>query len=671
MREVAGNLALSLAAGMLCAFAWAATPVPVGQVEINDDFWAPKHHLWRNTTIPDCFAKFDKAGAFANFDRVRDGQTGGHEGPPWHDGLIYEMIRASADYLKAQPDPALEAQLDGYMERIAAAAAKDPDGYMETFTQLMEPDHRWGTNGGYERWCHDVYNAGALMEAGTHYCEATGKTRLLGVAVRMANLMFNTMGPPPKRNIVPSHPLAEEAAVHLYCLFRDHPELKAKMDVPVAEQDFLRLAEFWLEARGHHCGTPDWNGMNEADCQKFIRDKRYDGDRPSWGAYAQDHKPLLEQETIEGHAVRATLLCAGLAAAADANAREDYAQAARRLWTNMVSRKMHITGAVGAFAADEKFGPDYVLPNDAYLETCAAVGAGFFHQNMFLLCNEGRYVDELERVLYNGVLSGVSLQGNSYFYENPLEASSRQRWDWHWCPCCPPMFLKIMAAMPGYVYATDNDSLYVNLFVGSRLTASMRGKRLALSQKTRYPWDGKVDLEIETDEPVEFALRIRIPEWSEAFTLSVNGASGEKPSGDSGYAVLRRAWNSGDRVSFEIPLPVRLVHANPNVKANTGRAALMRGPLVYCVESAGNATPVKSLLLRPGAELRTDYRADLLGGVAVITGKEPALEQWPDGVLYRDRPADTVPADFTAIPFYANSNREPGDMAVWLPVAGR
>ncbi len=664
-------MAMFMAMGLVCASAWAATPVPIGQVHITDEFWTPKQDVWRNTTLPDCLSKFEKTGAFANFDRVRDGQTGEHGGPPWYDGLIYEMIRAAADYLAAQPDPALEARLDGYIERIAAAAAKDPEGYIETYTQLMEPDHRWGLNGGYERISHDLYNAGALMEAGVHYCEATGKTRLLNAAVRMANLMFMTMGPPPKRNIVPSHPLAEEAAVHLYCLFRDHPELKAKMDAPVSEQDFLKLAEFWLEARGHNCGSPDWNRLNEADCQKFIRDKQYGDDRPSWGAYAQDHKPLLEQETIEGHAVRATLLCAGLAAAAAADSRGDYAREAQRLWTNMVSRKMHLTGGVGAFAGDEKFGPDYVLPNDAYLETCAAVGAGFFHENMFLLFKEGKYADELERVLYNGVLGGVSLQGNSYFYENPLEASNRQRWDWHGCPCCPPMFLKIMAAMPGYIYATDSDTLYVNLFVGSRMTTTVHGKKLVLAQKTRYPWDGKVDIAIETDGPLEFDLRVRIPEWSEPFPFNVNNAAPERVSTVQGYAALRRTWNTGDHVSFEIPLPIRLVRANPNVKADTGRAALMRGPIVYCVESAGNTTPVKALFLQPGAELRADYHADLLGGVSVITGKGLVLEEWPDGVLYRNRPVNAAPVDFTAIPFYTNSNRDPGDMAVWLPVEGR
>lgn len=653
---------------MHCALGAIAEPAPVAQVEITDQFWGPKLAVWRDTTIPDCFAKFDKTGAFTNFDRVRDGLAGEHGGPPWYDGLIYEMIRGAADFLASKPDPALEAQIDGYIERIAAAAAKDPDGYIETYTTLMEPGHRWGQNGGYERICHDLYNAGALMEAGAHYYEATGKTKLLSVAVRMAQFMYQEMGPAPKKNLVPSHPLGEEAAVRLYELFRAHPDLKTKLDMPVDESVFLKLAEFWIEARGHHCGTPDWEHKSEAECSQFIRGVQYTGDRPSWGSYAQDHKPLLEQETIEGHAVRATLLCAGLSAAARADSREDYAHAADRLWTNMVTRKMHITGGVGAFATDEKFGPDYVLPNNAYLETCAAVGAGFFHENMFLLLKDAKYVDELERVLYNGVLSGISLQGNSYFYENPLESSNRQRWDWHGCPCCPPMFLKIVGALPSYIYATDADGVYVNLFVGSRFITALQGKKTVVSQQTRYPWDGKVAISIETETPQTFELRVRVPAWSGAIAFRINGQDAGTVPIESGFARLHREWRTGDAVTFEIPLPVRTVRANPNVEANVNRAALMRGPVVYCVESAGNATPVKRLALHSNESYDAEYHADLLGGVVVVRGKANVAKEVTQAQLYRDDAFESASVDFNAVPFYANGNRENGDMLVWLPL---
>ncbi|MBX7257246.1 MAG: glycoside hydrolase family 127 protein [Candidatus Hydrogenedentes bacterium] len=647
--------------------AQAAQPVALERVQIEDDFWGPKLNTWRTVTIPDCFDKFEKTGAFVNFDRVRDKQTGEHQGPPWYDGLVYEMIRASGDFMAVQPDPSMLARIDAYIERIAAASDADPEGYINTFTQLMEPDHRWGTNGGYERICHDLYNAGALVEAATHYYRATGKTRLLRSAVRMANLMYRTMGPPPKKNLVPSHSLGEEALIDLYQLFREKPDLKNALDVPVNESDYLSLAQFWLEARGHHCGQPDWEHLSEAECSKFIRESKYSGDRPSWGSYAQDHKPVLEQQTIEGHAVRATLMCAGLSAAARATGRNDYAQAAQRLWDNMTERKMHITGGVGAFANDEKFGPDYVLPNDAYLETCAAVGAGFFHWNMYRLYGEAKYVDELERVLYNGALSGVSLQGNSYYYENPLVATNRQRWDWHGCPCCPPMFLKLMGALPGYIYSADDTGVYVNLFVGSRVEVRIQDMPLIIHQRTVYPWNGKSALEFTAVAPVDCEVRVRVPGWSEGTHCSVNDRPINNLKIDNGFARIRGTWQTGDRITIEVPLPVRQVFANPRVEANVGRAAIMRGPVVYCVESADNAVPVKELVLSAGRELHQEYRGDLLGGVAVLSGKAIRYRESPE--LYRTTPFKGDAVDFTAIPFYANSNRTAGDMVVWLPVA--
>lgn len=641
-------------------------PVPLERIRIDDEFWGPKLDRWRRVTLPDCLDKFERTGAFDNFDRVRDALSGGHQGPPWYDGLVYETIRAAADFLAMKPDPRLQARVDAYIERIAAAAEADPDGYVNTYTQLMEPDHRWGLNGGYERNSHDLYNAGALIEAGTHYFLATGKKRLLAAAVQMANLMARTMGDPPKRNIVPSHSLGEEALVDLFLLFHEHPELKASLGVPVNENSYLALAQFWLEARGRHCGKPDWS-QGEPECQKFIRDCSYGDSRPSWGPYAQDHMPVLQQQTIEGHAVRATLMCAGLAAAARVNNRDDYRQAALRLWENMTQRKMHLTGGVGAFANDERFGPDFVLPNDAYLETCAAAGAAFFHWNMHRLIGDAKYIDELERVLYNGALSGVSLQGTSYFYENPLAASNRQRWEWHGCPCCPPMFLKLMSAMPGYIYSADTTGIYVNLFVGSRMETRVNGKKLALFQRTVYPWSGKTLLEITAESPVSCEIRVRVPGWSSGAHCLVN----DRPVGnlriESGFARIAAQWKTGDRIAVEIPMPVRCVTAHPKVEANLGRAAIVRGPIVYCVESADNAAPVRELALSRTEELRPEFRGDLLGGVAVVTGKAIRYGDSPE--LYRHTPYAGTTLDFTAIPFFANSNRAPGDMVVWMPVA--
>ncbi len=620
-------------------------PVPIQQVSIEDEFWSPKRQVWREVTIPDCFAKFEKDGALTNFDKIRDGAGGEHGGPPWYDGLIYEMIRGSADFLAAQRDATLEARLDGYIERIAAAAAKDPDGYVNTYTQLKEPTHRWGLNGGNDNWQHDVYNAGAMVEAAVHYYQATGKTRLLQVAAKLANHMANLMGPAPKKNIIPGHSLGEEALVKLYLLFQEHPELKAQMGVPVEEERYLKLAEFWIENHGRHEG------------------------RKSYGTYGQDHQPVLEQKTIEGHAVRATLLCAGLAAVGTVNGRDDYLRAAQRLWENMVYRRMYVIGGLGAVAGHEGFGPDYVLPNNGYLETCAAIGAGFFHLNMNLALADARYADELERVLYNGILSGVSLKGDTYFYENPLEADQRRsRWAWHSCPCCPPMFLKIMGALPGCIYAQDQHDLYVNQFIGSRATVTIEGIKVRLQQTTRYPWDGDIQLVVEPERAAEFGLCLRLPAWCGQPRLSVNGkalAAGERVRG---YARLQRRWQRGDAVRLSLPMPVQRLQAHPKVEADRGRVALQRGPLVYCLEAADNGGPVRQFALGPDAALTAEHRPELLGGVTVIRGTALAQGQWPE-TLYL--PSGSLPGvtqvQFTAIPYFANANRQPGDMTVWLP----
>jgi len=633
------------------------TAVPIQQVVIEDEFWSPKLKVWHEVTIADCFTKFenDRGGAVNNFDRVRDGKTGGHAGPQWYDGLIYEMIRGTADFLAAHPDPQLEKRVDGYIARIAAAQAKDPAGYLNTWTQLMEPNHRWGLNGGSDVEQHEVYNCGALVEAGVHYYLATGKTSLLRVAVKMANHACDVIGPPPKANVIPGHALAEEAMAKLYLLFRARPELKGKMRVPVDENRYRELAEFWIENRGNH------------------RDRR------DYGSYDQDHKPVFQQETLEGHAVRATLMCTGLTALAAINGREEYRQSAFRLWNNMIGRRMHINGGVGASREGEAFTSDYNLPNNGYLETCAAIGSGFFSRNMNLLFGDARYADELERTLYNAVLAGVSLRGDSYFYENPLLAGKdRRRWSWHGCPCCPPMFLKIMGALPGYLYAQDEAGIYVNLFVGSRAEVRLPVGKIVLRQTTRYPWQGDVKIAVEPERPAEFALAVRIPAWCQgasspddlyqiagrplrgAARLKVNGQAVENLDMVRGYARLRRLWKPDDVVELAMDMPVRRVKAHPKVTADANRTALVRGPIVYCLEAIDNGGDVRNLLVPPQAQFTAEYRKDLLGGVAIVRGSVLRADRNEDGGAARKT------AELVAVPYYANANREAAEMLVWL-----
>ena len=621
-------------------------PVPIEQVQIEDSFWSPKRKVWQEVTIPDCFAKFEKDGALANFDKIREGKAGEHGGPPWYDGLIYEMIRGAADFLAAKPDPKLEASLDGYIERIAAAAAKDPDGYINTYTQLKEPSHRWGTNGGNDRWQHDLYNAGALLEAGVHYYRATGKTRLLEVATKLANYMADMMGPAPKQNIIPGHALGEESFVDLYRLFQEQPQLKSRVSVPVNERRYLELAQFWIDARGHHEG------------------------RANFGAYDQDAVPVLEQETIEGHAVRAVLLCCGLVAVGETAGRTEYLTTAQRLWTNMVTRRMYLTGGVGSESNDEKFGPDYSLPNNGYAETCASVAAAFFHHAMNLAFGDARYADELERVLYNGVLSGVSVKGTSYFYENPLESGKqRTRWEWHSCPCCPPMFLKVMGALPGYIYAQSPEGIFVNLYIGSHANLSVNGTGVTLQQTTDYPWEGTVKLTLNPEKPTPFALNLRLPNWCQAPQIQVNGQVQTSFETLHGYANVTRQWTQGDVVELSLPMPVQRIHANPKISTDQGRVALQRGPIVYCLEGTDNGHAVRNLVITPESSLAVERNTDLLGGVAVIHGSALSLHQvdWGDNLYKMSLSSPGITNfQFTAIPYFANANRQAAEMMVWV-----
>jgi DUF1680 family protein len=635
------------------------TPIPIRSVTINDAFWSPKRKVWQEVTIPDSFTKFDndRGGAINNFDRVRDGKTDGHAGPPWYDGLIYEMIRGSADFLAATPDPILEARIDGYIARIVAAQDRDPDGYLNTWTQLQHPNQRWGLNGGNDGYQHEMYNVGAMCEAGVHYYLATGKTRLLGAAAKLANYTCERVGPAPKHELVPNHAIVEEAFGDLYLLFLARPELKSKMPVAVDERRYFELAQYWIEARGHP--------------RK---------DQPSYGPYNQDHKPVFEQEAIEGHAVRAALFCSAVTSLAGINGRDDYGRTGIRLWENMTGKKMYVTGGIGATSEGEAFGKDFVLPNDGYLETCGAVAAGFFGRNLNLLTGDARHVDALELELYNGALTGLSLAGNSYTYVNPLQAANgNSRWSWHGCPCCPPMFLKLMGAMPSYIYAQDKAGIYVNLFVGSKAQVQLPGGKVVLKQTTDYPWKGEVRITLETARAGEFDLHLRIPDWCQSpvspeglyhpsnrpvsggAIVKVNGKEIEKLDVARGYATLHRRWKSGDIVDLSLAMPVQRMKADDRVEADKGRVALMRGPVVYCFEGADNGGGVQNLVITPETEFAVWHRSNLLGGVTVLEGKAAALFKTPASQVV------TVPFAVTAIPYYANANRGTCQMQVWMP----
>jgi len=604
-------------------------PVTLSDTILSDAFWTPKLKVLATVTTNDVFDKFEIDGAFANFDRIAQGQIGDHRGSPWFDGLIYETIRAASDFLAARYDAKLDARLDAYIERIASAQAVDEDGYINTYVGLVCPEKRWGVNGGDQLWNHEEYNAGCLVEAGVHHYLATGKLTLLTMGVRFASYMCRYMGSTPKHNIVPSHSLPEEALIKLYRLLCDEPSLANRIPEVGNPKKYLALARFWIDNRGNHAG------------------------RINFTEYAQDHCPLVDQPEAVGHSVRATLLYTGLAALAREVGTQKYYKASDRLWKDVVERKMFITGGIGPIKEYEGFGYGYYLPNSGYIETCAAAGLAFWASQMNKSFGSAGYMDVYERVIYNTALAGVSLMGNKYTYENPLyNEGSVHRWEWHKCPCCPPMLLKLFAAMPRNIYAHNGHDIFVNLYIGSQSKFVFATGIVDVRLDTSYPWDGKVRITLDQNRICEYGLNLRIPAWCTNYRVSVNNKTQDCPENVNGYLLIRRLWQAGDAIDLEMQMPIQRIVGHPFAGAIREHVAIQRGPVVYCVEGVDNPLHKEPILSKnPRFEAR--YRTEFLGSLVTITAN--------------DRNGEV----FSAIPYYAWDNRPPLSaeqdwLAVWL-----
>lgn len=616
-------------------------PVPAHQVRFADWFWRPRLEANRTATIPVSFQMCEETGRIENFK-----VAGGLSEANWagmfgfNDSDVFKIMEGAAYSLMTHPDE----KLAGYLNELVGwvAAAQEEDGYLYTAhtarDRITDPKQlRCCYPRSGERWrhlqdSHELYNLGHMYEAAVAHHEATGDVRFLDVAKKSADLLVKTFAP---GNVeIPSgHPEIELALVKLYRATED--------------ERYLNLAKFLLETRG-----------------------RPTDDRPElWGAYTQDHKPLIKQQEPVGHAVRAMYLYAGATDVAALTGDRALLETVHRLWNNIIESKTYITGGIGATAEGEAFGEPYDLPNTtAYSETCANLATCFWNHRMFLLDGDAQYIDMLERALYNGALSGVALDGRTFFYPNPLASAGKyERSKWFDCACCPTNICRFIPSIPGYVYATRGDAVYVNLFVGGRAEFTVGGGDLRIEQETAYPWDGRVVIKLTPEhDGQQFNVRLRIPGWarnecfpsdlytyiqndSEKPTLKVNGNSVDVNVDDDGYArIAMREWNKGDVIELVLPMPVRRVIANDKVAANRGRVALMRGPIVYCVEGHDvKGDTADSLVLPDEALLDTKFRNDLLGGVQVIHGAAGH-------------------AEFTAIPYYAWAHRGPGDMAVWL-----
>jgi DUF1680 family protein len=608
--------------------------VPFTNVRLTDDFWAPRFETNRRVTVPYCFEKCEQTGRIGNFARAGGLAAGDFEGIYFNDSDVFKVIEGAAYALAAHPDPELDAALDEVIAKIAAA--QEPDGYLSTYHTLVAPDRKWTDI----RNKHELYCAGHLFEAAVAHHMATGKRSLLDVAIRLADHVDAVFGPD-GRHDPPGHQEIEIGLVKLYQL--------------TGERRYLDLAKFFIDQRGR------------ADRHEL------------YGPYAQDHVPVVEQDVPVGHAVRAMYLYCGMADVAAETGDRGYLDALDGLWQSMVQRKLAITGGVGARQHGEAFGDDWELPNaSAYNETCAAIGNALWNHRMNLLHGDARYVDVLERVIYNGFLAGVSLQGDRFFYPNPLASlGSYHRSPWFSCSCCPVNVVRFVPSIAGYVYARQEDAIAINLFVQSEADVELPANRVSLRQTTRYPWEGRVEVDVHPERNAPFTLRIRIPGWARGAPvpsglyayadtdstqpprLAVNGATVE-PAIERGYAVLHRTWRAGDRVTLDLPMPVRRVRADERVEEDRDRVAIERGPIVFCVEAVDHGGRVRNLWLPPDAPLRAEHRSDVLGGVTVVTGTARARRRAEDGRIVDE------PAAMTAIPYYAWDHRDAGEMQVWL-----
>lgn len=581
--------------------------IDFSHVKINDNFWSPRLSKHVSATLPVCIDQIEnQTGRIRNFENAAKGE-GEHSGIFFDDSDVYKALEGMAYSLINNPDPELEKKADEWIDKFAAA--QQPDGYINTFYTLTGLDKRWTNMDKHEMYC-----AGHMIEAGVAYYQATGKRKLLDVCIRMTDHMMSQFGPG-KRHWVPGHEEIELALVKLY--------------QTTQEQKYLDFAYWLLEERGHGHGTM--------------------GDEGKWNpVYYQDIVPVRQLTDISGHAVRCMYLYCGMADVAALKNDTGYIAAMDRLWDDVVHRNMYITGGVGSSHDNEGFTEDYDLPNlDAYCETCASVGMVLWNQRMNQLTGDSKYIDVLERSLYNGALAGISLGGDRFFYVNPLESKGdHHRQEWYGCACCPSQLSRFLPSIGNYIYASSDDALWVNLYIGNTGQIRIGETDILLTQETDYPWDGSVKLTISTSQPLEKEIRLRIPNWCKTYDLSINGKR-INVSEEKGYAVIKD-WKSQDVIALDMDMPVEIVAADPHVKENFGKRAIQRGPLVYCMEEIDNPVYFDQIQLSPSTTFQTAFASDILNGIKTIKTNGRAQSA-------------------TFIPYYAWDNRKTGKMRVWIP----
>ncbi len=631
-------------------------PVPFTSVKLTDQFWTSKIETNRTATIPASFARCESTGRVKNFVMAAE-----HKGKfcttyPFDDTDIYKTIEGASYSLAVHPDPKLLAYIDSLVNIIGKA--QEPDGYLYTARSIdsLHP-HSWS---GPERWVneqkssHELYNCGHLYEAAAAHYMATGKRNFLNIALKNADLLVRTFGPD-KRHVAPGHEIVEMGLVKLYRI--------------TGKKDYLNLAKFFIDQRG----IKTYNKKSENVYEN--------------GTYFQDDKPVIDQDEAEGHAVRAMYLYSGMADVAALTGDSAYIRAIDKIWNNMVGKKMYVQGSIGAVGDGERFGDNYELPNaTAYNETCAAIGSVFWNQRMFLLHGDSKYIDVLEKTLYNGLISGVGLDGKSFFYTNAMQVSNtfsqpdleRERSGWFTCSCCPTNVVRLLPSIPGYIYAQNGNDVYVNLFISGTGSLTVNNKALKITQQNNYPWDGALAFTIDPASAMEINLKIRIPGWAQDEAMPSDLYTYEHPSAQKieikvngkavdyqmvkGYAVISKKWKKNDKVELTLPMDVRRVVANKSVPDDNGKVALQRGPIMYCAEWKDNDGKAGNIIVPKGTVFTTAYEPSLLNGVTVLKAEVKAVNV--------DQASQTITTEnktLTAIPYYSWANRGKGEMTVWFP----
>ncbi|MFZ9661100.1 MAG: glycoside hydrolase family 127 protein [Chitinophagaceae bacterium] len=616
-------------------------PVNFSKVSINDSFWKPKVDKVATKTLDACILQTEvKTARIRNFEKVANKKGEKHEGIFYDDSDVFKALEAMAYSLKNRPNAEMEKKADEWIDKIAAAQL--PDGYLNTYYTLNDLDKRWT-----DMSMHEDYNGGHMIEAAVAYFDATGKRKFLDVAIRWAN-HFDSLFGPGKRNWVTGHQELELALVKLFRVTND--------------RKYLNLSYWLLEERGkglaHGYTWTDWKDT----------------------AYAQDVVPVRDQKEITGHAVRAMYLYTGAADVAANTGDTGYLKAMKTVWQDVVHRNMYLTGGIGSAGSNEGFTVDYDLPNEqAYCETCASVGMVFWNQRMNALTGDAIYADVLEKSLYNGALDGLSLSGDRFFYGNPLASSGKNfRREWFGTACCPANIARLIASVGNYIYASSDNGLWVNLYIGNTGKVQIKNQEIGVNLTTNYPWEGNVEVTLTTTKKIKFPLYLRIPGWARdeavpgglySFTnkndlktsIMINGKEVSYTI-ENGYAKIDREWKSGDKISMNIPMPVRIISARNEVKADEGRVAIQRGPLVYCIEGADNDGKAMNIVASTNIEFKEEAGTVLDEKVIILRGNLPSVIINEDG-----KGVKTELKNIKAIPYYTWCNRGSNEMQVWIP----